>query len=441
MNQKQRKQKNSLVGEKLQSIKNINDNRNENRNYYRQIFFVLGALLIMMFAMTSVDALARPRLVVSGVGVVDGIAAVGQDFTLAINVTDVDVVCAMSTVVSVQTNPPLNTRTTNSAAPVNICGGETKTVLIPMSVDPTAVGGSYLLPITLDFEDTLNTPYVASETLTLVVSGSPNLEAHIASSSPVDIYPGDTAMLTVQLENDGTFQAQAVNAELRVSPDSPIEIKPASSTFTAGVIDAKRSVNAVFAVEIPKNAAAQDYPLILRVSYLDENRVEKTTDLPLVLSAKQKALFSAQIDASQYLYSNDNGKTVVVNLKNIGTDTARNLKIKVNPQFPFTTDGSVRFVDSIVPGATVPVELVFNVDKDATVGSYGLELIMDFEDAQGKSLHDTTDMQIVVTQKGILRAVFLDYWYLWVIAIIIFAIVYRRRMRAKATASATHHKK
>jgi len=401
----------------------------------------------MLFALTAVDALARPRLVISGLGAMNGSAQVGSDFTLAINVTNVDVVCAMSTVVSIDTNPPLDARMTNSATPVDICAGETKTVLIPMSIDPTAVGGSYLVPVTLDYEDTLNTPYTTADTLTLFVSGTPDLHAHIAATNPVDVYPGDTAMVSIQLENDGTFQAQSVSATLiagdssvgsSAMSSSPLEVKAGSATLTAGVIDAKRSLTSQFAVEIPKDAPAQDYPMTLRVSYLDENREMQTKDLPLILSAQKKAQYTAVIDG-QLLYANDNGKTTTVTVTNTGTDVAKNIKIKVDPQFPFTTDGSVRFVDSLAPGASVPVQVVFNVDKDATEGAYGLELIMDYEDAQGKSLHDTADLSISVSHKGWFRAVFIDYWYLWVIAIIIAVIVYRRRMKAKATHAA--HKK
>ena len=422
--------------------------RNQKRN---QIGQVIGKMPIMICTMlvllgiaimsaTSVDALARPRLVISGFEVVNGSATVGNNFVLQIDVTNIDVVCAMSTTVGISANSPFVATTSSNAAPVDICGGQTKTVSIPMHIDSTATGGSYQIPVSLSFEDTLNTPYSSSDSITLFVSGSPQIQAHISNSNPIDVYPGDTATITVALQNAGTFEAQSLNASLSADSanllNNPLEIKWANSFAYVGTLAARQTTNTQFSVELPKDAQPQNYPMVLTVQYLDENRALQTQKIQLTFTAKQKALFSATAIEGQTMYANDNQKTFHVMIKNTGTDTAYKLQIKAQPQYPFTTDGSVRYVDSLAPGASAPVDLVFSADKDGTIGAYGLDLLVNFEDAQGKSLHDTANLQISISQKGILRAVFADYWYLWVVAIIICFFVYRKRVKSNAAKAA-----
>jgi hypothetical protein len=108
------------------------------------------------------------------------------------------------------------------------------------------------------------------------------------------------------------------------------------------------------------------------------------------------------------------------------------MTVSIIPQYPFSTDGSVRYVDLLAPGQSVPVTFSVNVDKDGTPGTYGLNLLVNFQDAQGKSLQDdTTRVALTVLPKGFFRAVFLDYWFLWLAGVVIVFLVIRSRVAAK----------
>jgi len=143
--------------------------------------------------------------------------------------------------------------------------------------------------------------------------------------------------------------------------------------------------------------------------------------------AKNKAFFTTSDAGSDKLSPSDNSKVVKLNLKNTGTDVAKNIKIRIEPQFPFSTDGSVRYVDNLTPGESAPVNLIVDIDKDATIGQYSLNMIINYEDAQGKQLQDTTNLSLTVVRKGFFTEVFLDYWFLWLVAIVVAIIILRRK--------------
>ena len=44
------------------------------------------------------------------------------------------------------------------------------------------------------------------------------------------------------------------------------------------------------------------------------------------------------------------------------------MEVRIEPLFPFSTDGTVRYIESLRPGETQNLTYVITVDKDATAG-------------------------------------------------------------------------
>jgi hypothetical protein len=393
-------------------------------------------LMIMVVALIAVSAfpaqaVVHPNVVVSSFSIKEGAASVGKDFTLSLVLTNVEPsACAMAISTSIEAAPPFIMNGVSTVSAGDLCMNSTKEINIPMRIDPSATGGTYQLTIINNYETVMLAQFSSTNTINIFVQGTPDLNANVISSKPIDIYTGDTATLTVNIENTGNFKAQSVNAKL--SADSPLDVKWSDSFMTLGTLEAKQSKTADFSVEVPKDAKALSYPMQLTVQYLDENLAMKTKTFAFTLNVNKKAMFEASDVGSSALFANSNLKVIKLSLKNTGTDIARNIKAKIQPQYPFSTDGSVRYIDALEPGKSMPVDFVVNVDKDATVGTYGLDMIIDFEDAQGKDFQDTTPVSLTVESKSIFRAVFLEYWYLWVIAILIaFNVIMRKRKASK----------
>jgi hypothetical protein len=311
----------------------------------------------------------------------------------------------------------------------NLCYGETRTVEFPIRVDQSATGGFYQLKVENDYESSSFVQFSGSSTLNLFVSGRPVINALIVNSVPLDVYAGDTATITVKIDNVGSYDARTLNAMLTAK--APIEAKWAKSEASIPLLAPKDSRTADFSVEVPKDAESGNYPLNLIVSYLDENLAEKTVVFDLGLVVRKKALFETSDGGSDRLYANTNSAAVKIQLENTGTDTARKLTARILPTFPFSTDGSVRYVEELGPGKSAPLAFTVDVDKDANPGEYSLDLLVDFEDAQGKKFQDTAKVALVVLKKSLFRAVFLDYWFFWAIIVIAAAIIAFRKMRKK----------
>lgn len=410
---------------KISRIKN--DLQNNRGTYYKinyaMIVFVL--LIAMIIIPTMVEA--YPRIVVSGFDIKNGDAAVGKDFTLSLNISNIDKECAVYIATGVEASTPFIMKGVSTSRINELCQGEQAIVDIPMKIDPTATGGTYPLTVSNSYETATYTEYSSTDTINIFVNGKPDINAYVTSSEPVDVYPGDTATLTFTIENDGTFQAQDVTANLTV--DEPLIAKWSNKFATLGVLDARQGENVQFIVEVPKDAKIQDYPMHLAVEYYDENHELQTKEFTNMFYVKNKALFETSDAGSDKLYPNKDSSIVRLTLKNTGTDIAEKIKVKIQPQFPFSTDGSVRYIERLAPGESAPIEFMVSVDKDGTVGTYGLDMILSFEDAQGNTLQDKVSVPFILRNKNIFRAVFIDYWFLWVIIIIVALIVIRRRVK------------
>jgi hypothetical protein len=400
-----------------------------NKPLFQQQLFLLAVLFLV--AAVPAHAQQRPNIVVEGFSVMNGSASPGSDFVLVVQLINTEPqACAVADTATIQAGSPFILKGVSSLPVGDICNGTAAVVNFPLQIDPTATGGTYQLSVTNNYETVAFAQFSSTSTINLFVNGAPELRADIVGSDPVDVYPGDTATLSVSIQNDGSFQAQAVTANL--SADAPVEAVWSSSFASLGSLDAKQGKSASFVVEVPKDAAAIDYPLHLSVAYRDENLALQHTEFALILHVKPKALFLTIDAGSDALYQDQSGRTVRLLLKNTGTDAARKVKASILPQYPFSTDGSVRYIDILEPGQSVPVTFTVNVDKDGTPGTYGLNMLVNFEDNQGKSFQDdTTKVALTVRSKGFFRAVFLDYWFLWLAAVVIVVLVARKRVAAK----------
>lgn len=387
----------------------------------------IAIMMVVLLGAQLVAADSKPTVIVDSFSIREGGAYVGRDFTLSLNLVDTQPTrCAYALTTSVSSGFPFIMRGTSTFYSGQLCAPDAKTVDIPMRVDPTANGGFYQLEIANSYETATGVQFSSSSTLNLFVNGTPDISAYVINSNPVDVYPGDTGTLTVNVQNNGNFQAESVTALLK-APE-PLEVKWSKSFNAISLLAPKESKAVDFAVEVPKNAEAKTYLLSLEISYLDENKQLQQRAIEMPFSVKKKAQFEAEGNPGAF-YSNQNGRHAAVMLKNTGTDAALKVRARIIPVFPFSTDGSVRYVDALKPGSSAPVDFRVDVDKDAKPGKYVVDLLVDFEDAQGKKFQDTTQVALVVEPKGLIRAVFMDYWVLWLIAAVIVLMVLKRRHR------------
>lgn len=389
----------------------------------------LCLLLIIMALLTNpVLADLSPNIIVAGYAVPEGSIAPGKDFVLELTLENIEAAtCALATTVTAQTSAPFILQGPATFSAGRLCVDDKAVVRVPMRVDPAATGGSYQLNLALSYESTTLIQFSSSTAVTLLVEGSPHLVANIVNAVPVNVYPGDSATISVSIANDGSFEARTVTGEL--TSTGALEISSSGSFTSFGTIPPKDVRTGEFSIDVPKDAASGDYQLSFSIEYQDENLARQVIDAPLTFHVKEKAKFDVMDAGTGSLYANQNNRLVKLSVTNTGTDVAKKLRIKVLPQYPFSTDGSVRYVENLAPGESAPVEFSADVDKDGTSGTYGLDLLVQYEDSQGKEFQDTATFSLMLAKTSFLRGVFLNYWYLWTVAIIIGFFVVRNRMK------------
>ncbi|MFA6328527.1 MAG: NEW3 domain-containing protein [Candidatus Micrarchaeia archaeon] len=328
--------------------------------------------------------------------------------------------------------------TLSVAYPLSILGSDTQYIELLCYRDPDAKGdvtfylpvdnlatsGTYPVSVSSAYEKRF-TKLTESNTVNVQVGGAPSFNASVTSSQPVDIYAGDTARVTVTFQNTGSSMVQSARA---TATSRGIEVKWAGRTQDIGSIAARGSAAAAFNIEAPKDIASGSYPLDVVLDYTSENKSAGSTSFRFMVPISPKADFDAASESP--ILASGEKKEVAIVLSNTGTDEARKLKVRIKPMFPFSTDGTVRYIDSLPAGASTNITYLVTVDKDATAGEQMLSFQVDFEDPQGKQMSDTADFALPVRASTLVDQL-AGVWYVWVALALVLAFVASKRMTKK----------
>ncbi|MBI5227483.1 hypothetical protein HY988_02740 [Candidatus Micrarchaeota archaeon] len=337
--------------------------------------------------------------------------------------------CAGRVSVQISTTYPLSVQGPDTQYVDSLCYGDpdstgTFSFLIP--IDPLAQSGTYQVSLVTTYEKRYSV-FNEANTLNIRVGGAPSFTASVTSSNPIDIYPGDNGAITITFQNNGSSMVKSARVAIEASPG--IEVKWSGKNQEIGQINAHGSAAATFNIQPNKDLAPGTYKLSAKLNYIGEDNKNGTSEFTFDLPIKPKAEFSAHAARTEALLAEQN-ENVNITIKNIGYQEARKLKVQIKPIFPFSTDGTVRYVDSLAPGEEQNVTYTIHVDKEASAGTQLLSVLVDFEDPQGKKMSDSADFSLLVRQKTIMDRV-LDLWYVWVILGLVIVMNVVRRITKK----------
>jgi hypothetical protein len=309
------------------------------------------------------------------------------------------------------------------------------TATFRIMIDPLAQAGTYPVSVMTTYEKDYD-KFSESNLINLRVAGVPNFSASVISSNPVDVYPGDTAQVTVNFQNNGAGQAESAAVTLESPPG--LEVKWAGSQQGLGPIPSHGSASATFTIEAAKHAPPGTYLLNATLEYYGEDGQPASESFMLDMPVLKKAEFSAGTEKNAPFVAGED-RDVVITLTNTGSEEARKLKVSIMPVFPFSTDGTIRYIDSLMPGEQKDLVYVVHVDQDGTAGAQTAGLVIDFEDPQGKTFTDTIDVPFTIVEKGIVYYL-VTYWPL-IAVVIIAAVVFRNRRKISARLAKKRPKK
>lgn len=337
--------------------------------------------------------------------------------------------CADDLTIQLVTSYPLSTEGPDTQYLGNFCYNDPDskgrvTFLIP--VDPLAQVGTEQITLIATYQMYFE-KFTTTNTLNLKVGGFPSFQASVISSNPTDIYSGDSALITLMLYNNGSDRAESV--QVRLSAPAGIDAKWSTNVQELGTVLAQGGTQATFAVEVDKNAIPGNYTLNLAVDYVSSSGVNGTYNFPFMLVVKPKAEFTAE-GSQMPLYVGET-QDVEITVKNTGFQEAKKVEVRIQPMYPFSSDGTVRYIDSLAPGEEKRLTYSITVDNNGEPGSaQTLGILVNYEDPQGNKLSDSAEFSLSVTSRTFEEKVY-ALWYVWAIIGLIIVIFMVRRIRAK----------
>lgn len=389
------------------------------------MYYVLAVLMLSAVGFAAVD----PNLEIYNYTLSHNPAAPGDDLTLAIHLENTAFgACASSITVQAITSYPLSVSGMDTQYLNSLCLGDpeaTGTVFFVLPVDSLAQSGTYPVTIVTNYQDSQNfDKFSNTNTVNINVLGTPSISASVTSSNPVDFYPGDTGSVTITFQNNGTGKLES--GQVAFTAPSGLEVKWAGQSQDIGQIPAHGSTSVTFNVEAQKNTSSGIYPITASLQYTGDSTPSATENFTFPMQVKPQADFVASV-ANGTTLSAGSDVEVQVSLTNTGTQNADKVRIRISPIYPFSTDGTERYIETLAPGQTENLTYLIHTDSDATAGQQISGLIMDYEDPQGNDFTDTEYFAMNVKTPTLLEEA-LNYWYVFVIIILIIAYIILRRI-------------
>jgi hypothetical protein len=388
----------------------------------KTMYYVLAMLMLSAVGFAAVN----PQLEIYNYTLSHSPAAPGDTLTLTVHLKNIAFgACADTISVQAMTSYPLSVSGLDTQYRDSLCLGDPDsagTVSFVLPVDSLAQSGTYPVTVITNYQKNFD-KFSSSNTINVVVLGTPSVSASVTSSNPVDIYPGDTGSLTVTFQNNGTGKVESGHVAFTAPPG--LEVKWAGADQDIGGIPAHGSASVTFSIEALKSTSSGDYPITGVLQYSGDNTPSATQEFTFIMPVKEKAEFVASAATGTALNPASDSE-VQVTLTNTGTQEARKVRVRIRPIYPFSTDGTVRYVESLAPGQSANLTYLIHVDKDATAGQQVSGVILDFEDPQGNSFTDTEYFAMSVKTKTLMDDI-VGYWYIFaIIALVVLYVILKR---------------
>ncbi|MGB9901602.1 COG1361 S-layer family protein [Methanothrix sp.] len=242
------------------------------------------------------------------------------------------------------------------------------------------------------------------------------------------------AQRELELERQRTT-AQDVSVELFAENRSAIDVKRAVA-FPGNIREGQTSAPLEFPIEVYKNTYPGMYRMYALINctyqrdvavksdedrpespdvYYWYDRISQVVPLELRVERKSGVEFDVLGVDPERLPAGSSDNVVRISIKNVGTDTARDLVARLRPESGIYVSVDESPVPRLEPGESAEFVYKLDVSKDAVPGKlYLLRILFEFSDTYRDNLSDSGNVYIMI-----------DHWRrisLWAAALLIAAI-------------------
>ncbi|MBW2999522.1 hypothetical protein KY339_02515 [Candidatus Woesearchaeota archaeon] len=236
------------------------------------------------------------------------------------------------------------------------------------------------------------------------ISSAPDVRIVAEEVSPEPVEPGQDVTVKVRIYNNGGATAENVNVKLNAQ--YPFYLKTESQDFKEyeNLCVGCSKDNSYYLV-VDADAISGIYPIKFTAYIDDEFKVEREVNIR-VTGLPDIIFESEDIDG---LVKSGDVFSSEINLTNIGTGKARNIKI-ITQSTDFISLGSgLQIIDELEPDQSTKTLLEFSVGEDVEPDSYNIPIQFTFSDENGMAHNFTENLGIKLANYG---EVYLQNWKL-----------------------------
>ncbi|MBO3763235.1 MAG: hypothetical protein QXS21_04805 [Thermoproteota archaeon] len=206
---------------------------------------------------------------------------------------------------------------------------------------------------------------------------------------PLSAEPGSQLLpFSIYITNIG--KQTAYNAYVTIYPSYPLSSQ--YNTENISFILPGSTVPATFYLSVAPNSSTGVYSLPVKIEYEIsgyKSSFDYTLSVPVTTFASLHIVNVQWGSGSLLAYPSAKGLPLIVELKNVGTNNAYNTSVTLifRPPFYYTINennttiyvaNETNYVGLIPPGATIPVQFTLNIFSNATIGTYPVNFIINY---------------------------------------------------------------
>ncbi|MGF3497913.1 MAG: COG1361 S-layer family protein [Methanolinea tarda] len=318
--------------------------------------------------------------------------------------------------------------------------GSSRSVPFQVKIPEGARGGTYTLPVDLQYTSISFAEQVGTDTQILhykdanitpsvEVKVRPRLVFTVTNVTGAEISSGQEGELAVTIRNNGTFKGR--DATVRIirhdgSPVIPVEGSAYIGDFAPG-----DSFSTMFRVRVPDDAQGTTYPLDLVIRYRDDEDDLVDSDRETIgVPVHGRAEFS--IEPAEVTIPRGLSRDIALTIRNTGPVTLRSAQARVKVIEPFSSSKYTAALGDLAPGEEATVTVSLAVDKSATRKVYGLDTEIQYRDALDNIVVTSpSTLRIAVVDRNIIESVTTNPVSISIIVAVILGAVYFYYRRKK----------
>ncbi|MDD3175811.1 MAG: COG1361 S-layer family protein [Candidatus Nanoarchaeia archaeon] len=241
---------------------------------------------------------------------------------------------------------------------------------------------------------------------------STQLELSLTRYEPLPAQPGQYVTVYVQIENDGSIDAQ--DAVLEILDSFPFEaVSDQDRIKNLGIIKSQDSYITNFKLKVDSNAVIGTNKLKVRYTPDKNSDLWMTRELSIEVKDSQATLGINQVELSPEQVLPGEETELTLTIKNSANVVFRELKLKLDLETTTATDlpfvpmnsASEKQVSLLKPGELTKVSFNLATYPTSTPGYYKLPLLISFYDDEGNLQEQETIIGVVISASPELKIV------------------------------------